>query len=246
MLHKYSRSVDVCNVSPVVWWIFLLYPKTEPCSHLLLPNHWFYMCYIFPFSCPLFAVGQKQPSPSSNKSWSGHLLLLTPGFQQQFPFHLVQTKNGTTHAIHWPSYWFARVLKRSLVMPLPKHTNLLDQVCQNIDWEEVQLAPLCSLQRGSHAVKQDYQRSHRHWKDVHHFLSENTKGVGTGTWLRCRRREEWRKKKKEAGGARRKTLLACKWLALLMYSWPSRRGLITMHARQSIRHCALKCIGLKR
>lgn len=151
-------------------------------------------------------------------------------------------KKGTTHAIHWPSYWFARVLKRSLVMPLPKHTNLLDQVCQNIDWEEVQLAPLCSLQRGSHAVKQDYQRSHRHWKDVHHFLSENTKGVGTGTWLRCRRREEWRKK--ERWGSKEENTSCMQIIGLLMYSWPSRRGLITMHAWQSFRHCALKCMGI--
>lgn len=151
-------------------------------------------------------------------------------------------EKGTTHAIHWPSYWFARVLKRSLVMPLPKHTNLLDQDCQNIDWEEVQLTPLCSLQRGSHAVKQDYQRSHRHWKDVHHFLSENTKGVGTGTWLRCRRREEWWKKEK--WGNKEENTPCMQMIGLLMYSWPSRRGLITMHAWQSFRHCAWKCMGI--
>jgi len=58
-------------------------------------------------------------------------------------------KKKTTHAIHWSLYWFTGVLKRSLVMPLPKHTNLLDQVCQNIDWEEVQRPPLCFLQRGA-------------------------------------------------------------------------------------------------
>lgn len=42
-----------------------------------------------------------------------------------------------------------RVLKRSLVMPLPKDTNLLDQVCWNIDWEEAERLPLCWLQQGA-------------------------------------------------------------------------------------------------
>lgn len=143
---------------------------------------------------------------------------------------------GTTHAIHWPLYWFAGVLKRALVMPLLKHTNLLDQVCQNIDWEEVRLAPLCSLQRGSHAMKQDYQRSRRQWKDVHHFLSANTKGRELGRdWDVEDERNGGYKKKERKKWNKQENTSCMQMIGLLMYSWPSCRVLITRHAWQSLK-----------
>ena len=43
----------------------------------------------------------------------------------------------------------AGMLKRSLVVPSPKDSNLLQQVCQNIDWQEAKRPPLCWLQRGA-------------------------------------------------------------------------------------------------
>lgn len=42
----------------------------------------------------------------------------------------------------------AGMLKRSLVVASPKDSNLLQQVCQNIDWQEAERRH-CWLQRGA-------------------------------------------------------------------------------------------------
>lgn len=79
------------------------------------------------------------------------------------------------------------MLKRSLVMPLPKDTNLLNQVCQGIDWEEAKRLLLCWLQRGAglwNRITRGQAASERI------FITRrgsDTKGRSLEMWLSCGR-----------------------------------------------------------
>lgn len=75
------------------------------------------------------------------------------------------------------------MLKRSLVMPLPKDTNLLNQVCQGIDWEEAKRLPLCWLQQGAglwNRITRGQAASERIFITCR---GSDTKGRGLEMWL---------------------------------------------------------------
>lgn len=52
------------------------------------------------------------------------------------------------------------------------------------------------------------------------------------------------KKKRERRGSKEENTSCMQMIGLLMYSWPSCGGLITMHSWQSFRHWAWKCMGI--
>lgn len=81
------------------------------------------------------------------------------------------------------------MLKRSLVMPLPKDTNLLNQVCQDIDWEEAKRLPLCWLQQGAglwNRITRGQAASERIFITCR---GSDTKGRGLEMWLSCWRQD---------------------------------------------------------
>ena len=73
----------------------------------------------------------------------------------------------------------ARVLKRSLVMPLPKDTNLLDQVCRNIDWEEAERRH-CAVFSGELVCETGLLEVRQPVKGCPSLSGANTKGRGPG------------------------------------------------------------------
>lgn len=81
------------------------------------------------------------------------------------------------------------VSKGSFVMPLPQHTNLLDQVCQNIDWKQRTTGAAFVLRAaGSLCVKQDYQGVMKRVKGCPSLPSWQCDGAGARVWLRRGRR----------------------------------------------------------
>lgn len=199
----------------LAWWIFYtflkIYSKTDPSSHLLLLNHWFYMYYIFPFSCPLFLSDKKKTHPpvtSHGQAIFYYSLLVS---SNSFHFVLVQTKKG----LHTPSIGL-----------------LIDSVgCWKGLWScPYQSILICSIKSVRISTGRRYSSRHcapfsggaMPWNRITRGHT-GTERMSITFCLRTQKgwelghdwdvEDERNGGKERGGGARRKTLLACKWLA---------------------------------
>lgn len=241
-------QVTVCiqDFFPVAWWKFLkINSEAEPSSHLLLPNHWFYMYNIFPFSCPLSSDWPKkkkiQPHPpvtSHGQAIFYYSLLVS---SNSFQFVSGQTKKG----LHTPSIGL-----------------LIDSSgCWKGLWScPYQSILICSIKSVRISTGRRYSSRHcapfsggaMPWNRITRghtgtermsitFCLRTQKGWEPGRDWDVEDERNGGKKKKARRGSKEENTSCMQMIGLLMYSWPSRRGLITMHAWQSFRHCALKC-----